>query len=168
MPEVILAGTGHRPPKLGDEWDLVGPVTTFVALEVDKYLERLKPVKVISGMALGFDMILANRAIAKGIPVTAAIPFEGQESKWPQKSQTLYWKILSNPLVTKWICAPGGYNVHKLQHRNRLMVDAATDLLACYDGSPGGTRNCVQYAYEVSKQSPLTIHYIRPPRRGPP
>lgn len=167
MSEVILAGTGHRPDKLGGEYDLVGPVTAYVSHQVDKHLDLLKPVKVISGMALGFDMILALRAFEKGIPVTAAIPFEGQESKWPPKSRALYHRILSNPLVTKWICAPGSYNPHKLQHRNRCMVDAATDLLACYDGSPGGTRNCVQYAFEVAEQRPFKIHVFSP-KRGPP
>jgi uncharacterized phage-like protein YoqJ len=100
-------------------------------------------------MALGFDTILTLAAIDLKIPVLAAIPFEGQESKWPESSQRLYFKLLSNPLVEKWICAPGGWNNHKFDHRNRKMCDRATELLACFWGGAGGTWNTVRYAVEI-------------------
>lgn len=107
-------------------------------------------------MALGFDTIFALTALDMKIPVLAAIPFKGQESMWPEASQCLYREILSNPLVESWICAPGSFNKFKMQNRNRLMCDKATELLVCWWGRPGGTYNTVLYAREIG----LPITYI--------
>jgi uncharacterized phage-like protein YoqJ len=38
------------------------------------------------------------------------------------------------------------------QRRNEFMVDAADVLAAFFDGSPGGTANCVLYASKVGKK----------------
>lgn len=40
----------------------------------------------------------------------------------------------------------GGYSPEKMQRRNAWMVDHCDFLLACWDGSPGGTGNCMAYA----------------------
>ena len=52
--------------------------------------------------------------------------------------------------MIKHIVSPGEYAAFKMQVRNEWMVDQlnpATDLLlAAWDGSPGGTGNCVKYA----------------------
>ena len=72
---MILAGTGHRPDKLGNEYSRQGPVSEALRAVTRTVLLRENPEEVVSGMALGFDMILAEVAIALGAPVTAAIPF---------------------------------------------------------------------------------------------
>ena len=79
----ILAGTGHRPSKLGQEFDLVGPISTLLRKQLHQLFDLLQPKQVISGMALGFDQLLAICAIEKQISVLAAIPIEGQEKVWP-------------------------------------------------------------------------------------
>jgi len=38
------------------------------------------------------------------------------------------------------------------QLRNEFMVDAADVLAAFFDGSPGGTANCVRYASKIGKR----------------
>ena len=160
---MILAGTGHRPDKLGCEFDMRGPVSDALRAVTRTVLLREDPEEVVSGMALGFDMILAEEAIELGFLVTAAIPFEGQESTWPWESQRRYRKILDHDAVTLVVCAPGGHSNHKFDHRNRFMVGRAMSkpgarLLAAWDGSSGGTRNTVMYAREVD----CPIIHLRP------
>jgi uncharacterized phage-like protein YoqJ len=146
---VIIAGTGHR--KLGGSFDLKGPVARSVRKVVLGFLEDRRPDQVISGMALGFDTILALAAIELDIPVLAAIPFAGQESRWPEESQARYRLILGHPIVESWVVAPGCFNAFKLQHRNERMSDRCDLLLSCFDDSLGGTKNCVDYALSIGK-----------------
>jgi len=146
---IVIAGTGHR--KLGGSYELDTPVAKAVRETTRAFLVERKADQVISGMALGFDTILALVAIELKLPVLAAVPFEGQESRWPEASQKRYREILANPLVSTWVVAPGGHNVFKLQNRNERAVDRCDLLLACYDGSYGGTRNCVDYALRIEK-----------------
>lgn len=75
---VKLAGTGHRPDKLGGEYNLRGPFTQKISAATYSVLDSLRPSEIISGMALGFDQILAICAIHRDVKVTAAIPFVGQ------------------------------------------------------------------------------------------
>ena len=57
--------------------------------------KKLNPSEVISGMALGWDMALAQAAINLGIPFIAAVPFIGQENMWIKKTQEYYKELLS-------------------------------------------------------------------------
>ncbi len=144
---MIIAGTGHRPSKLGNEYDHDGPISQYIIDETAKVLLENKPEKVISGMALGFDMLLAIAALSVQIPLLAAIPFRGQESAWPKKTQHSYNQILNHKLVTTFIVCKGGYAPWKMQRRNIWMCDNCDKLLACYNGDKsGGTFNCLEYA----------------------
>jgi len=145
----ILSGTGHRPQKLNQEFDLKGPYCSYITQEMQKYFDLLKPAKVISGMALGFDQLLALFALEQGIPVLAAIPCDNQEKVWPKKSQERYQQILKNPLVTTYIVCSGPYHPGMMQVRNEYMCDHSNLLLACWDGTSGGTANCIKYARKV-------------------
>ena len=151
---MILAGTGHRPTKLGNEWDGVGHCSDWCRHCIQKAFERVKPEEVISGMALGFDTLFAEEALRAGIPLTAAVPFTGQENKWPETSQQRYRAICSQAEVV--VVCSGGYSPDKMQVRNQWMVDRCSILLACWDGSRGGTCNCVEYAlkqgFEVRRE----------------
>lgn len=142
-----IAGTGHRPDKLGGYGDAV--TDRLVNLAIDALVEQ-KPSLVISGMALGWDMALAEAAYCLYIPFHAYIPFVGQESKWPAPSQKLYRTLMekADQVVE---CAPPGYAVWKMQQRNVCMVDEADLILALWDGSSGGTGNCIEYAQRFKK-----------------
>jgi len=153
---MIVAFTGHRPDKLGG-YKLPNPTYLYVCQEIDKALRELKPEKVISGMALGVDQWAANIAHKLGIPFVAAVPFEGQESAWPQASQKTYRSLIK--LATERVVVnEGGYAAWKMQTRNEWMVDRCDQLIAVWDGSPGGTGNCVNYARSKAKE----IFYIDP------
>lgn len=155
---MIIAATGHRPNKLIFEYDMTGPMSNWIANEIDMVLDAYKPEMCISGMALGIDMLFAACALYKKIPVAAAIPFEGQEKMWPEKSQDIYNKLLAHKLVTKYYVCEPGYAAYKMQLRNEWMTDRCDLLLAVWDGSAGGTGNCVKYAIREQKE----IIYINP------
>ena len=152
---MILAGTGHRPDKLGG----YGPSEkqTLVRAAIREKLIELKPERVISGFALGFDQWFAEEAMRLGIPVTAAVPFIGQESTWPWQSQSHYKDLISKCAEVVVVCE-GRYGARKMQIRNEWMVDHSNALLAVWDGSNGGTANCIRYADSIDHD----LHRIDP------
>ena len=153
---MIVAFTGHRPDKLGG-YKVPNPTYIKVCQDIDKTLKELKPEKVISGMALGVDQWAAYIAHKLSIPFVAAIPFEKQESKWPASSQETY-HLLLKLASEQVIVSPGGYSAEKMQIRNKWMVDHCDKLIAIWDGTLGGTGNCVTYAKSVGKD----IYFINP------
>lgn len=149
---MILAATGHRPNKLGHDYELTGEICSRIRNELENIICDYRPSKMISGMALGVDTIWAELALKHNYPLIAAIPFRGQEDAWPQASRDRYNKILNHPLTQKYIVSSGGYSSHKMQIRNEWMVDNCDVLVAVWDGSEGGTGNCVIYAESIYKQ----------------
>jgi len=142
MNELILACTGHRSDKLGGyNPEAIKKLDDFVFVTLPLY----QPSKVILGMALGFDQAVAKACVKHTIPFIAAIPFEGQEIKWPKASQLLYLELLEKSSELVIVCE-GGYAPWKMQKRNEWMCDHATALLSLWNGSSGGTGNCVKYA----------------------
>lgn len=146
---MIVAFTGHRPDKLGG-YKLPNDTYIRVCQKIDAALKELKPEKVITGMALGIDQWAASIAHKLHIPFLAAIPFEGQEKAWPEASQKIF-RLLRKLATEEVIVSPGGYSAHKMQVRNEWMVDHCDKLIAVWDGTPGGTANCVTYAESVGK-----------------
>lgn len=145
---MILAGTGHRPEQLGG----YAPSNTqariyAVTLE---HLVRLTPEKVISGMALGFDMMLAEACIELGIPFIAAVPCATQADVWPRASQERWRELISEAFEVKVLSRV--YTHRCMQERNAWMVDHSDGLIACWNGeTSGGTWNCIQYANQMGK-----------------
>lgn len=149
-----VAFTGHRPSKLKCGYNTSGKEYDIIKQNIKRELNILKPEYCISGMALGIDSIAAEACIELDIPFIAAIPFEGQEKVWPKASQDRYHELLSKA-ESKHVVCEGGYVAWKLQKRNEWMVDKCNLLLAYWDGSNGGTANCVRYA--ESKNKLITI-----------
>jgi uncharacterized phage-like protein YoqJ len=150
---MIIAFTGHRPDKLGG-YDLRSAIAMDVRRDlrdvITKALRKDPETKFISGMAQGVDMIAAEEVLkAKGYLI-AAVPFAGQEKKWPPKAQAHYKFILDSAHEIR-IIFPDGYAPWKLLGRNKWMVDHCDLLVAVWDGSAGGTSHCVQYAQEKKK-----------------
>lgn len=153
-----VAVTGHRPQQLGAEWSLKGPYSDFIRGELKKCLLEYTPKQAISGLALGVDQLFVQVALELKIPVLAAVPCLEQESKWPKASKDLYYELLSNPLVTQYVVTPTYYTSSVMQIRNEYMVDNCDLLLAVFNGTRGGTKNCIDYARCVGKQ----IEFIDP------
>ena len=158
---MIIAFTGHRPNKIGG-YDKNNPLAKKIKEAIKEYLSYLAHkdedptgnFTCISGMALGVDQLAAEVCIEEDIPFIAAVPFLGQESVWPLESQEHYNYLLEKAEEVV-IVSEGDYAAHKMQVRNEYMVNKCDALMAVYDGSPGGTQNCVNYA--KSKGKPVYI-----------
>lgn len=153
---MIVAFTGHRPDKLGG-YEIPNPTYLHIYNQIEKALINLKPEKVITGMALGIDQWAAIIAYRLKIPYLSAIPFENQECKWPEDSQKTF-RILRKLASEEVIVSEGAYAASKMQVRNEWMVNNCDVLIAIWDGSKGGTGNCIEYAKSIGKK----IIYINP------
>lgn len=140
----IVAASGHRPDKLGGYSTAIENELRSLAHRV---LIEVEPDWVITGMALGWDQAVASAAALAGIPFTAAIPFQGQELKWPERARQVYCELLREASHVEYVSAPG-FAAWKMQKRNEWMVDHAQEIEALWDGSRGGTANCLAYAFE--------------------
>lgn len=145
---LVISATGHRPNKLGGYGQ--DAYIRLVKL-AENYLVELKPTDIITGMALGWDQAWAHAGINLGIKVHAAIPFLGQESQWPESSQK-HFKWLFYQCAGQIIVSEGGYSPYKMQVRNEWMVDHSHRVAALWNGTTGGTANCVKYAQKLNKQ----------------
>ena len=149
----VVAGTGHRPDKLGGFNPATDQKTLIIAR---KAIEVMQPSKVISGMALGWDTCLALAALEKSIPLIAAVPLRGFDSKWLRESREAYQDILDCADEIVYVdevagygiqgVAAGVYHVGKLQKRNEWMVDNCDVIAALWNRTSGGTKNCIDYA----------------------
>lgn len=155
---MIVCFTGHRLGKIGG----FKPCSTHEWLKqrTKEALLLLKPSEAISGMALGFDQLAAEACIELGIPFVAAVPFETQFMAWPWPSQQAYATLL-NKAVRVHIVDPVSPTTHweaaqKLHNRNHWMVDNSDEVIAAWDGTKGGTQECVKYAEKAGR----VIHRI--------
>jgi uncharacterized phage-like protein YoqJ len=139
--DMIVAGTGHRLNRLG------------YGAEVEKRLEdlaiaalkKVKATRVITGMAVGWDMALARGAMALELPFVAAVPCLEHDSRWSAAVKAEYQKMLSNASEVVLVSnAP--FSSRVMQIRNEWLVDRCEMLLALWNGDPSGTGNCVKYA----------------------
>ena len=153
---MIVVGTGHRPNRLRNEWSYVGPFSDKIRLTIRATFTELENVEmVISGMALGYDQILAQEALNLRIPVLAAIPCQDQDKLWQAESKRIYNEILGNSLVTQKLVSRGPYEYSKMFSRDLWMlhqIQIGDVLLACFDGEPyGGTYKTYKYAQKLEK-----------------
>lgn len=144
---LTVAATGHRPDKLGGYGgDVHERLVRFAAVQ----LASLSPDTVLSGMALGWDQAIAEAALQHEIRLVCAVPFEGQEERWPEKSQRRYRDLLAKAAVVE-ILSGRPYAAFKMQDRNEWMVNRCDTVLALWNGSDGGTANCLRYARSLGR-----------------
>lgn len=150
MGQLIVAFTGHRPNKLSKRGYGDTVVEDFIQEALEDLLGWVKPNGAITGMAQGVDQIAARACIKLRIPFTAAVPFRGQESIWPPAAQAKYHQLLKQ--AEKVIYTDETYKgvdrsiSNLMQHRNEYLVDQSSLLIGVWDGSSGGTANCIRYA----------------------
>ena len=137
---IKIAFTGHR---------------HLLSAQVVSYLDKLHrefPDAIwITGGAVGLDSIAASYAIAHGIRLWLILPF-------PVHVMSKYWNADQERCIHDcWdyaektsVLAPT-YDVSIYQRRNERMVDLSDMVAAFFDGSRGGTANCVDYARSIGK-----------------
>jgi len=146
--------TGHRPDKLPGGYNSQHKELEDKLYEVCVRYYNANYRTFISGGAIGTDQIFARAVIRlkasyPDARLIIARPFPSQDRKWFQSSKNEF----------KWICdradqvvdvSPDPYSPAKMQIRNIWMVDRSHTTLAVYNGSGGGTKNCIDYALSRS------------------
>ena len=155
----------HRPNKLWG-YNLESPQYQALQKRFEAELLAIKATDAWTGMALGADTVFA-RAVLKlrdaGTPIRlhCAIPCQNHSSRWLPESKQEYNRILSLAdevhLVTDAPYAPA-----LMQRRNEYMVDRADLVLALWDGTCGGTGNCIRYA----RQKHVSLFILDPKEFG--
>lgn len=147
--------TGHRPDKLFG-YDLNDKRWIKLKDIFKQILVEAKCTEAISGMALGTDMVFALAVLelkdeGYQIKLHCAIPFRGQSNRWARESRFLYDSILE--LADKvTLVSDDEYRPWLMQKRNEFMVDEADKVIAVWNGSSGGTKNCIDYAIKSGKE----------------
>jgi uncharacterized phage-like protein YoqJ len=164
---------GHRPPAIGG-YKTPNPTEQWVRFTLRGALERLREklarkgneLTAICGMAIGTDMIGADECRRLGIPYIAAVPFEGQEKRWPERTQTRYRGLVKEAADVVVVDTLEKYAVDNVKAkfilRNRWMLDNSEMVIAVWDGSGGGTSDAVR---EAKKRS-LLMMVLDPRRRA--
>lgn len=176
-----IAFTGHRPDKLGGyDWHskknraIINVLADTIVSVMNE--TNTKEFKFICGGALGidqmaFDIVSIGREFdnTRKITLELAIPFKNQPCKWICKRDVeRYFEQLELADVVTYVDKLDSYKIRgyqediyypaKMQQRNKYMVDNCDILIAVWDGSKGGTANCVNYAKKLGKK----IIYINP------
>lgn len=147
-PEVAF--TGHRPNKLGG-YASDNPLKAAIQRALHQRLAALRPKRAWIGLALGFDQWAAEVCVARGIPFVACIPFVGQEEAWPQASRGAYYYLRGKAEYVLYF-GPS-YGELYFEIRDHFMVDRLRQpedrLIACWNGTSGGTALTVAYAQKT-------------------
>jgi len=142
----VFAVTGHRPKKAILRPEDRNDLQPFARMA----LVAREPAKVITGMALGWDMAVAAACLELHLPYVAAVPFEGQERKWSPEDRKRYHNLLRRAESVE-VISEHRLNVAYIT-RDEWMVDHCDRLLALWDGSKSGTGTTVNYA--IKKRVP--------------
>lgn len=144
----IIAATGHRPNKLSASEQQLRDFAT-------DYLANARPDFCVSGMAMGWDLAFAEASLQLEIPLIAAIPFPNQASFWSMEQWLRWNRVLIGATHAQIISKT--YSPKCFQRRNEWMVDLADEVLALWNGQPGGgTWNCLQYIQRMMHKPQVT------------
>lgn len=156
--------TGHRPNKLGgynpgDNKELLWRLHDSVVEHIEKY----EVTTWISGMALGIDqwgakIVLKLRDTTHpDLKLICAVPCKNHEKAWNKQSQK-EWQDIIDKADQVVYTSEDDYAPYLMQKRNEWMTNHSQYVLAVWDGTDGGTGNCVKYAQKKDKN----IYIIKP------
>jgi uncharacterized phage-like protein YoqJ len=134
--------TGHRHLKYKD-------VESQLVIIHKKYPDAMW----ITGGAFGLDSHAASYALDHSIPLWLVLPFPANIlcARWPSgEARELLFRSVRG--CTRLSVTSPAFSMGAYQHRNEFMVDASDLMVAFFDGSPGGTANCVRYAKAKGRQ----------------
>ena len=159
---IYVSFTGHRPDKIGDyneEAEIVIEVKKWLKEKIEKIIQTFKEVTFIAGGAQGVDQWAAEIVIEikknnKNVYLISAVPYKDFGNSWPLESKERLNKIISQS--SKIVYVYNGYRKdignYGLELRNQYMVNISDIVLAIWNSSLGGTRNCFKYAQKRYKK----------------
>ena len=174
---ITICFTGHRPSKLGG-YDWNSSKNQAIMKELRRQIIEIinssegNEFHFIFGGAIGIDQMAYDivdnikRNTLKLNPVTiymeVAIPFLKQDTKWNFEDGLRWRQQLSMADKITEVDKLEDYKIKgyeeriyypaKMQKRNEYMVDNADIVIAVWDGSKGGTGNCVKYAERLGRR----------------
>ena len=154
--------TGYRPQKLPFPIDPRNK--EYIAFENKLMHEILELANngcrtFISGMAMGFDIIAAECVLLiskvpkfcdEDIKLVCALPFIGQANNYPAEWRARYARVIK--AAAQSITVSNDYYRGCYYDRNRFMVDNSDCVVTWFDGSPGGTKNTIDYAKKIGRK----------------
>ncbi len=93
------------------------------------------------------EIILKLKKKHPNIKLKCAILCKNQTEKWKKESIDRYNKILSLADKITYTSNSNYYN-GCMQKRNQYMIDNSNLLIAVFNGSNGGTKQTIEYAYK--------------------
>ena len=160
--------TGHRPEKL-----------TMTEEEVKAWLEeQIKAaiadgfVTFLTGMAMGVDLwaaeiVLRLKKENSAIHLIACTPWPGFAAKWKEPWKSMYYETMKQADFK--VSVSDHYHNGVFQKRNEYMVDRSSRVIALYNGTPGGTKNTIDYAAGKGVEVIIsTAEYKPKPKKGDP
>ncbi|MCI8749688.1 MAG: DUF1273 domain-containing protein [Lachnospiraceae bacterium] len=146
----IIGVTGHRPEKLYG-YDLTEPRWIKLKGLFKNILLKEKATAGVTGMALGTDQVFAMSVLELkeqgcDIKLVTMLPFKEYSCKWPMESQILFKNILDKADKINYVYSSLPNVGHSLQKRNEVLVGVVRKLICVWDGSPSGTKRCIEYA----------------------
>lgn len=157
---MIICVTGHRPDKLFG-YDLSDQRYILLKERFKEILKENECTEAITGMAIGTDLLFAMAVLElkmEGYPILlhCAVPCLEQEKFWNKKDKERYHQIIKQADKITMVTNEK-YTKNCMQKRNQFMVDLSDEVIAVWDGSNSGTKNCVDYAVYKKKEI-IRIH----------
>lgn len=152
-----LGITGHRPEKLGGYNDYSNLSAPLKLKMRDFFLEK-GVTTLVSGMALGVDQWAVEVALGMGIKVAAMIPCIDQQRLWPDLVQTRYANLLLSVREAGgfvFFVSLDKYSTGCMHRRNLEIINTSNEILAVWDGTKSGTKDCVKSALRAG--TPVTV-----------
>lgn len=153
-----VAGTGHRPASRRNPDGLhprdLAWLREKARVGLDWFAHDCGTNLVRSGMALGWDLILARAAADVGLPLHADIPYESQPSLWSPHLRR-EWETLRAAAISETVWGPNPESYAQacelLDRRNQGLLQADA-LFAAWSGRQrGGTFNALSDAQRMLK-----------------
>lgn len=169
---LVINVTGHRPNKLfgyisldDSHYEQLKHMLKLALFKIIKAHPGEKEITVISGMALGVDQLFVKcmldarayyRSLGYNFSIVAAVPCQEQCRPWNAKDTAVWKDLLSK--CDKVEILQKHYSPDCMEKRNKWMVERADTTIAVWDGSRGGTANCVDDALDAGN----TVYVIDP------
>lgn len=174
---ITICFTGHRPDKLGGyDWNtlrnkkIMEKLKTTIIELINSKDENY--FHFVCGGALGIDQMAFDivqdikentlKLSPINITIEVALPFLKQDIKWNDENR-IKWRqqLTASGKVTR-VDKLEDYKINgyeddiyypaKMQKRNEYMVDKSDIVIAVWNGTKGGTANCINYAKKHRKE----------------
>ena len=146
-----LCFTGHRPERLPQEADELLRMRRRLEDAIEEAIGRGR-VNFVSGAMSGFDTLAAEAVIrlkAKCPQIQCILIAPFSVHFFSHKNWTPEWEARLREVIKQ-----ADFSISLSEHaykgvyfdRDRVIVDMAAEVIAYYDGGPGGTKYTVEYA----------------------